>query len=154
MSFFCKKNNKRKIFFFCVNKFYGVVKIQKFDFCQNKKYVFWISEKKIQKNSFSFCFFLEVGWCFTLNKRWKNWKNECFIRFLQKKYFWVIENWQKKTDISENKKLLLKRVPCWKWWKKDFFFTCKNVCSNKGWSGWYDPTKKWKFEKNEKIRLV
>ena len=30
----------------------------------------------------------------------------------------------------------------------------KNICSNKGWSRWYDPTKKWKFEKSEKIRLV
>ena len=47
----------------------------------------------------------------------KNWKNECLIRFLQKKYFWVIKNWQKKTDMS-GIKAADKNIPCWKWSRK------------------------------------
>ena len=53
--FFCKKIKKKGFFF--GNKFSDVIKIQKFDSCQNKKMCFQF----LKKNSFSFYFFLEVG---------------------------------------------------------------------------------------------
>ena len=53
---------------FCVDKFYD----EKFNSCQNKKMCFEFLKKNIQKNSFLFCFCLEIGWYFVLNKKVKN----------------------------------------------------------------------------------
>ena len=63
--------------------------------CQ--KNVFGISKEQIQKNDFSFYFFLEIGWWFILNKKWKN---ECCIRHSLKKNWVSNESGKKKDDMS------------------------------------------------------
>ena len=81
-------SKKKKILFY-VNKFYDVIEIRKkIDSCQNKKMCFELLKNK--KYSFSFYFFLEIGWCFTLNKKWKKSKKRVSYSFSLKKYFWVI----------------------------------------------------------------
>ena len=89
----------RKNLVFVLINFMTSLKFEKFDSCQNKKCVlnFW---KNTKKNSFSFCLFLEIGWCFILNKKMKNWKNECRIRFLWRNIFEYQTKSGKKNDMS------------------------------------------------------
>ena len=105
--FFCEKNLKKKSCF-CVNKFYGFIKIHKI-WLLSKKNVFSTSEK-IQKNGFSFYFFLKIRWCFILNKKQKIEKMNVVFVFFKKKYFLSVKRKvvKRKWHVG-NKKVLLKK---------------------------------------------
>ena len=70
-----------------------------------QKNEFWIS-KKLRKKSFSFYYFLEIGWYFILNK--KNEKMSVLFIFFEKNIFECQTKSGKKNDMSGIKKC------CWK----------------------------------------
>ena len=121
--FSVRKKWKKKFFCFCVNKFYDVIRIQKILSDLSKKNVCFEFLKKKTKKGSSFCFFLEVGWYFILNKKMKNWKNECLIRFLQKRLFLKVvkkmfcQEWKgvvkKYTVLKIIKKKFLQKMFVW-----------------------------------------
>ena len=58
---FCKKKSKKSFPVFVLINFSTSLGFEKNSFLLVKKNVFGISEEKIQKNGFSFYFFLEIG---------------------------------------------------------------------------------------------
>ena len=130
-----KKNfEKKKFSFLCVNKFYDVTKIRKIWLCQNKKCVLNFQKKntkKHKKNYFPLCFFLEVGYCFILNKRRKI-KKWVSYSLLQKKKLNVKQKFiKKKDDVLSRIEDVKKKYSVENEKKKLFSFT-KNVWLNKG----------------------
>ena len=128
--------NEKRSFSFCVNKLHDMIRTRKFNSCQNQKKCVLNSWKKYKKNSFSFCSFLVIGWCFILNrKKIKRRKIKKWVSypFSLKKYFFGVkwkltkENWHiwnkkeliKKTFHVENvkkKSFVMKNI---RWIKED-----------------------------------
>ena len=89
----------------------------------SKKCVLNFWEKKYKKKKgFSLCLFLEIGWCFILNKKWKN---ECRIRFLRKNIFECQTRSGKKNDMSRIKNGVVKKNDDFENKKKCYFLLPK-----------------------------
>ena len=68
-----------------------------------------MSKKNGRKKGFPFGFFLEIGWCFILNKRQKNRKMSVVFVFLQKKILLSIEWKMAENDMYGIKRFCRKR---------------------------------------------
>ena len=93
---------KKKDLVFVLINFMALLRFKKLTFVKKKCVLNF--RKNTKKNSFSFCFFLEVGWCFILNKRWKKSKKmSVLFVFFKKNIFRWLKIGKKKTDMSRIK---------------------------------------------------
>ena len=104
---FSVRKIEKKFSCFCVNKFFDVIRIRKKFFLTYQKMRLEFLKKKIQKNGFSFCFFLKIKWYFILNKKIE--KMSVLFIFFEKIFFSVKQKVVKKWHVW-NKKLLIKKI--------------------------------------------